>query len=196
MKKLIISTIILLSFTITSCSSKTNANDMSNKSEVNREDKFIKEKVTIEYNAGETFGSGESNIKEDEKPLAEVLENTPLTEQQPVFSTNNIWDCSKFKDIQLDDFNSTELVDITNNNLLKLLNEELSEEADLFIYAINKICIEYDIELTEIRLLKDTVLYSEDYSYAGISIQSDNKYINIAFSFDNNRLCYDIEDKT
>lgn len=186
--------LIIILFTVLLSGCSDNEENIENETVV-REDKFIKEEVNTQDNEESTLGSGESNIRDNEKPLLDILENATNSDKQPELIRNNIWNCDNFKDIQFtSDYNTMIKEEITNINILTLL-KEIEEEEELFIYAIETICKDNNINIDSIRVLEDIIKYSEDYSYFGVSLQSDDKYINIAYSYDNNRLCYEMKNK-
>lgn len=186
--------LIIILFTVLLSGCSDNEENIENETVV-REDKFIKEEVNTQDNEESTLGSGESNIRDNEKPLLDILENATNSDKQPELIRNNIWNCDNFKDIQFtSDYNTMIEEEITNINILTLL-KEIEEEEELFIYAIETICKDNNINIDSIRVLEDVIKYSEDYSYFGVSLQSDDKYINIAYSYDNNRLCYEMKNK-
>lgn len=185
--------LIIILFTVLLSGCSDNEENIENETVV-REDKFIKEEVNTQDNEESTLGSGESNIRDNEKPLLDILENATNSDKQPELIRNNIWNCDNFKDIQFtSDYATMIEEEITNINILTLLKE--IEEEKLFIYAIETICKDNNINIDSVRVLEDIIKYSEDYSYFGVSLQSDDKYINIAYSYDNNRLCYEMKNK-
>ena len=186
--------LIIILFTVLLSGCSDNEENIENETVV-REDKFIKEEVNTQDNEESTLGSGESNIRDNEKPLLDILENATNSDKQPELIRNNIWNCDNFKDIQfISDYATMIEEEITNINILTLL-KEIEEEEKLFIYAIETICKDNNINIDSVRVLEDVIKYSEDYSYFGVSLQSDDKYINIAYSYDNNRLCYEMKNK-
>lgn len=186
--------LIIILFTVLLSGCSDNEENIENETVV-REDKFIKEEVNTQDNEESTLGSGESNIRDNEKPLLDILENATNSDKQPELIRNNIWNCDNFKDIQFtSDYATMIEEEITNINILTLL-KEIEEEEKLFIYAIETICKDNNINIDSVRVLEDVIKYSEDYSYFGVSLQSDDKYINIAYSYDNNRLCYEMKNK-
>lgn len=186
--------LIIILFTVLLSGCSDNEENIENETVV-REDKFIKEEVNTQDNEESTLGSGESNIRDNEKPLLDILENATNSDKQPELIRNNIWNCDNFKDIQFtSDYATMIEEEITNINILTLL-KEIEEEEKLFIYAIETICKDNNINIDSVRVLEDIIKYSEDYSYFGVSLQSDDKYINIAYSYDNNRLCYEMKNK-
>ena len=163
--------LIIILFTVLLSGCSDNEENIENETVV-REDKFIKEEVNTQDNEESTLGSGESNIRDNEKPLLDILENATNSDKQPELIRNNIWNCDNFKDIQFtSDYNTMIEEEITNINILTLL-KEIEEEEELFIYAIETICKDNNINIDSIRVLEDVIKYSEDYSYFGVSLQS------------------------
>lgn len=169
---------IILCLILCGCASNTTKIEEET---VTREDNFIREEVITE---------------EDNKTLLEILKeaHNNTNEETHELIRDNDWDCSTFKILEIGKNNIEVTGEIADYNLLRLLIK-FREDGEIYVYAIRSICSEHNIDIESIRLLESDVKYSGDYSYKGISLQSDDYYIKIAYSSIECRLCYEIKSK-